>query len=131
MFGACAPTTRATTVDRGASSATVARSEREHWLGMFARGYFPGRSGQVFVVSKAGDFVTYRDPLYRFMHGSPHDYDSHIPLLFHGAAFVTPGAVFQIDAVSGKARSSWMSRVRSRAKRVESSVASMVFLRTN
>ena len=65
---------------------------------MFARGYFPGRSGQVFVVSKAGDFVTYRDPLYRFMHGSPHDYDSRIPLLFHGAAFVTPGVYTQSAA---------------------------------
>ena len=62
---------------------------------MFARGYFPGRSGQVFVVPRDGDFVTYRDPLYRYMHGSPHDYDSHIPLLFHGAAFVTPGVYTQ------------------------------------
>jgi hypothetical protein len=58
---------------------------------MFARGYFPGRSGQVFVVPKPGEFVTYRDPLYRFMHGSPHEYDTHIPLLFHGSAFVTAG----------------------------------------
>lgn len=58
---------------------------------MFARGYFPGRSGQIFVVPKEGEFVTYRDPLYRFMHGSPHEYDTHIPLLFHGSAFVTPG----------------------------------------
>ena len=58
---------------------------------MFARGYFPGRSGQVFVVTKDGDFVTYRDPLYRYMHGSPHDYDSRIPLLLHGAAFVNAG----------------------------------------
>ena len=59
---------------------------------MFARGYFPGRSGQVFVVPHDGDFVTYRDPLYRFMHGSPHDYDSRIPLLFYGPGFVTRGA---------------------------------------
>lgn len=58
---------------------------------MFARGYFPGRSGQVFVIPKDGDFVTSRDPLYRYMHGSPHDYDTHIPLLFHGAAFVAAG----------------------------------------
>jgi len=25
---------------------------RQQWLDMFARGYFPGRSGQVFVVPK-------------------------------------------------------------------------------
>ena len=62
---------------------------------MFARGYFPGRSGQVFVIPKDGDFVTSRDPLYRFMHGSPHEYDSRIPLLFHGSAFVRPGVYAQ------------------------------------
>ena len=62
---------------------------------MFARGYFPGRSGQVFVVPRDGDFVTSRDPLYLFMHGSPHDYDTHIPLLFHGSAFVAGGVYTQ------------------------------------
>jgi hypothetical protein len=87
----CAPTTRATTVERTSPGWSVTLSERDQWLRMFARGYFPGRSGQVFVVPKDGDFVTYRDPLYRFMHGSPHEYDSHIPLLFHGSAFVTAG----------------------------------------
>lgn len=65
---------------------------RQQWLDMFARGYFPGRSGQVFVVPNAGDIVTSQDPLYRFMHGSPHDYDTRIPILFHGAPFVTAGA---------------------------------------
>ena len=59
---------------------------------MFARGYFPGRSGQVFVVPKQGWFVTSRDPLYRFMHGSPWDYDTHIPMLFYGAPFVKAGS---------------------------------------
>ena len=59
---------------------------------MFARGYFPGRSGQVFVVPNEGDFVTSREALYRFMHGSPWDYDTRIPILFHGAPFVKTGA---------------------------------------
>lgn len=58
---------------------------------MFARGYFPGRSGQVFVVPKEGAFVTSHDPLYQFMHGSPWEYDTHIPLLLYGAPFVKPG----------------------------------------
>lgn len=58
---------------------------------MFARGYFPGRSGQVFVVPNEGDIITSRDPLYRFMHGSPWPYDTHIPILFHGAPFVRSG----------------------------------------
>lgn len=58
---------------------------------MFARSYFPGRSGQIFVVPKEQWFVTSRDPLYRFMHGSPYDYDTHIPVLIHGAPFVKTG----------------------------------------
>src|SRR5436190_22164650 len=65
---------------------------RQQWLDMFARSYFPGRSGQVFVVPKQGWFVTSRDPLYYFMHGSPWDYDVHIPILFHGAPFVKAGS---------------------------------------
>lgn len=60
---------------------------------MFARGYFPGRSGQVFVVPREGDVITSKDPLYRFMHGSPWDYDTRIPILFHGAPFVKAGAL--------------------------------------
>lgn len=59
---------------------------------MFARGYFPGRSGQVFVVPNEGDVITSRDPLYRFMHGSPWDYDARIPILFYGAPFIRAGA---------------------------------------
>lgn len=58
---------------------------------MFARGYFPGRSGQIFVVPREGDVIVERDPLYVFMHGSPWEYDVHIPLLLHGAPFVKPG----------------------------------------
>jgi hypothetical protein len=58
---------------------------------MFARSYFPGRSGQVFVVPKERWFVTRRDPLYRFMHGSPWDYDTHIPVLLYGPPFIKAG----------------------------------------
>lgn len=58
---------------------------------MFARGYFPGRNGQVFVVPKSGWFVTSHDPLYPFMHGSPWDYDTHIPVLLYGPPFITAG----------------------------------------
>ena len=58
---------------------------------MFARGYFPGRSGQVFVVPSEGEVITERDPLYQFMHGSPWDYDTHIPILFYGAPFISKG----------------------------------------
>jgi len=64
---------------------------RQRWLDMFARGYFPGRSGQLFIVPREGDFITERDPLYAFMHGSPWDYDTRIPILFYGAPFVKAG----------------------------------------
>jgi hypothetical protein len=79
---------RANTTNPPATAATAPPT----WLDQFARGYFPGRSGQVFLVSREGDFVVDRDPLYAFMHGSPWEYDTHIPLLFHGAPFIKPGA---------------------------------------
>ena len=54
----------------------------------FARGYFPGRSGQVFLVPREGEFIVDRNPLYAFMHGSPWAYDTHIPLLLYGPPFI-------------------------------------------
>ena len=44
---------------------------------MFARAYYPGRSGQIAVVPKEGEFITRRGT--DFMHGSPWDYDVRIP----------------------------------------------------
>jgi hypothetical protein len=73
------------------SPARVDDRQRTEWLQMFARGYFPGRSGQVFYVPHQGDFLVDKDPLYRFMHGSPWSYDTAIPLIFHGAPFIRPG----------------------------------------
>lgn len=58
---------------------------------MYARAYFPGRSGQIFLVTREGDFVVERGSVYRFMHGSVWEYDTHIPLLFYGAPFVRSG----------------------------------------
>lgn len=69
--------------------ATIA--QRQSWLERFARGYFPGRSGQLFVVPRQGVVITDRDPLYAFMHGSPWDYDTRVPLLFYGSPFVRQG----------------------------------------
>jgi hypothetical protein len=74
-----------------AAARAPAAAQRQQWLEMFARGYFPGRSGQVFLVPREGDIITSRDPLYPFMHGSPWDYDTRIPILFHGAPFVQQG----------------------------------------
>ena len=74
-----------------APEAQRSAAQRQTWLERFARGYFPGRSGQLFVVPREGTIITDRDPLYGFMHGSPWDYDSRIPILFHGAPFVRQG----------------------------------------
>jgi hypothetical protein len=74
-----------------AVTAVPALAQRQVWLERFARGYFPGRSGQLFVVPREGVVVTDRDPLYAFMHGSPWDYDSRIPILFYGSPFVRQG----------------------------------------
>src|SRR3990172_12100039 len=69
-----------------------ARSQREAVVEMFARSYVPGRSGQIFLVAEKGDFFLARpDDVYRFMHGSPWEYDVEIPILFHGPPFVRPG----------------------------------------
>jgi Type I phosphodiesterase / nucleotide pyrophosphatase len=85
------------------STAPKAPQGRDLWLEAFARGYFPGRSGQIFLVTRKGDFIVDRNPLYAFMHGSPWEYDTHIPLLLHGAPFVKHGvfsdSVTQLDLV--------------------------------
>jgi Type I phosphodiesterase / nucleotide pyrophosphatase len=56
-------------------------------LEMFARAYFPGRTGQLLIVPREGDFIT-RDDV-AFMHGSPWSYDVAIPLMFAGPAVRT------------------------------------------
>ncbi len=85
-------------VGRSAGSAAAQPpTQQQDWLNRFARGYYPGRSGQLFLVTREGDFITGRDDHYRFMHGSPWDYDSHIPLLLHGPRHVR-SAEFTIPA---------------------------------
>src|SRR6185503_6133831 len=37
-------------------------------------------------------FTVLRDPYYAYQHGSPWEYDVHIPLLFYGAPFVQAGS---------------------------------------
>jgi hypothetical protein len=79
---------RAPVSPRASTVEEAGDAQRQTWLQMFARGYFPGRSGQIFFVPHEGEFVVDTDPLYGYMHGSPWPYDSHIPLLFHGQGVV-------------------------------------------
>jgi len=66
-------------------------AQRQDFLERFARGYYPGRSGQIFLVPREGSFITVQEPNYAFTHGSPWSYDSRIPVLFHGPAFIRKG----------------------------------------
>ena len=74
----------------GAASADAAALRaRRRFLEMFARAYFPGRSGQLLIVPREGDFITRPDPDVAYMHGSPWAYDISIPLMFAGPAVRT------------------------------------------
>ena len=69
---------------------------RQRFLAMFARAYFPGRTGQLLIVPREGDFITRPDPNATYMHGSPWSYDVSIPLMFVGPA--VKAGVFSIPA---------------------------------
>jgi len=64
----------------------AALAARQRFLNMFARAYFPGRTGQLLIVPREGDFITRPDPDVVYMHGSPWAYDVAIPLIFAGPA---------------------------------------------
>jgi Type I phosphodiesterase / nucleotide pyrophosphatase len=67
----------------------AALAARQRFLEMFARAYFPGRTGQLLIVPREGDFITRPDPDVAYMHGSPWAYDVSIPLMFAGPAVRT------------------------------------------
>jgi hypothetical protein len=75
-----APTRTKAPVDK------ATRATRQRFLEMFGRAYFPGRTGQLLLVPREGDFITRPDPYYIQMHGSPWPYDVDIPLMFMGPA---------------------------------------------
>ena len=69
---------------------------RQRFLEMFARAYFPGRTGQLLIVPREGDFFTRPDPNVAYMHGSPWSYDVSIPLMFVGPSVKT--GLFPVQA---------------------------------
>ena len=79
------------------ASASHDVAARQRFLAMFARAYFPGRTGQLLIVPREGDFITRPDPDVAYMHGSPWAYDVSIPLMFVGPA-VSAG-VYSMPAV--------------------------------
>src|SRR5713226_5934947 len=74
-------------IQRAAPADATTLATRQRFLEMFARAYFPGRTGQLLIVPREGDFITRPDVAY--MHGSPWTYDVAIPLMFAGPAVRT------------------------------------------
>jgi hypothetical protein len=74
---------------RTAPAHATALAARQRFLEMFARAYFPGRTGQLLIVPREGDVITRPDPDVAYMHGSPWEYDVAIPLMFVGPAVRT------------------------------------------
>src|SRR5687768_13034985 len=64
---------------------------REAFLAMFARSYYPGRSGQIMVVPRRSEFVTRNEPANLFMHGTPWDHDARVPFILYGPGHVRRG----------------------------------------
>src|SRR5262245_34367651 len=67
-----------------AATPTNAQATQQRLLETLARSYFPGRTGQLLIVPREGDFITRPDPDVPYMHGSPWGYDVAIPLMFVG-----------------------------------------------
>src|SRR5450432_4302497 len=74
-------------IQHAAPADATTLATRQRFLEMFARAYFPGRTGQLLIVPREGDFITRADVAY--MHGSPWTYDVAIPLMFAGPAVKT------------------------------------------
>ena len=74
------------TPDARAAASSGTEGTQQRFLETLARSYFPGRTGQLVIVPREGDFITRPDPDVPFMHGSPWRYDVAIPLMFVGPA---------------------------------------------
>jgi type I phosphodiesterase/nucleotide pyrophosphatase len=84
------PARQPSTATRTAPADPARHARRQRFLEMFARGYYPGRTGQLVLVPREGDIITRNDSNVRYMHGTPWPYDISIPLMFAGPA-VKPG----------------------------------------
>ena len=62
----CVPAPPPTAMEQPRSAAVepsdARRETRQRFLEMFARTYFPGRTGQLVIVPREGDFITRPDP---------------------------------------------------------------------
>ena len=56
-----------------------------------ARGWYPGRVGDIAVIPDPRATITYESESNRYMHGGPWPHDSDLLLLLHGASYFRPG----------------------------------------
>ena len=68
----------------GGAGADRGLPDRAAILDALARGYFPGRVGDLVVISTPDAIITYPGDGEQFMHGGPWDHDTRIPLLMYG-----------------------------------------------
>ena len=85
------PSTSARDGDGGGGAGGRPDVGREQVVEALARGWFPGRVGDIAVIPDPRATITYRSESNRFMHGGPWPHDSDLPLLLHGASFFRPG----------------------------------------
>lgn len=53
------------------------------YLSNYQKNYYPGRSYEVFVLPKK--YYTHNHDDYGVNHGTPYEYDSHVPIIFYGS----------------------------------------------
>src|SRR5258708_32083387 len=58
-------------IQRAAPADATTLATRQRFLEMFARAYFPGRTSQLLIVPREGDFITRADPNVAYIPGSP------------------------------------------------------------
>ena len=86
VLGGCggAPSASSGDGDRGGEAAGRPDIGRAEVVEALARGWFPGRVGDIAVIPDPRAIITYRSESNRHMHGGPWPFDSDLPLLLHG-----------------------------------------------
>ena len=92
LLGGCGGAPSASTAGGGGDAGGRPGIGREQVVEALARGWYPGRVGDIAVVPARDAIITYSGESNRYMHGGPWPYDSDLLLLLHGADFFRPGA---------------------------------------
>ncbi|WP_420442183.1 alkaline phosphatase family protein [Candidatus Palauibacter sp.] len=91
LLAGCGGGASPSSADAGGEGGGRPEIGREQILEALARGWYPGRVGDIAVVPARDAIITYSGESNRYMHGSPWPYDSDLLLLLHGASFFRPG----------------------------------------